>query len=601
MTMTNDRMVLLDLIEKNADTDLVRAMLAFSAERLMTLEVENLTGAPAGVRSPERLNHRNGYRERAWDTRAGRIDLAIPKLRKGSYFPAFLEPRRTAEKALTAVIPEAYRPGISTRAGGDLVKAMGASGISKSQVSRPCAEIDERVNAFLSRPIEGAWPYLWIDATYLKSRQAGRIVSVAVIIAVGVNTDGRREVLGVAAGASEAEPFWTAFLRSLADRGLRGVKLVIADDHKGLRAAATKIFHASHQRCRVHWMRNALARVQPKQRPAVVALQRPSGLPVTRDFRGQDRSNGRQFTPQPRTSGKRSVLPRCGGDIGENGHVIECPCLGIVSGRTPQNAHPGCIGCHDRHDDRVVRFLPLWHRHWPCLWSPLLPERRSAGCHPERVRRLRRRLRRASDWRCDLRPFRRPHRPQIDLDRDPHADGRGHRSGGSRAHLRHHRHLGRGYPDRPALHPRRRGRGRVGRVSVDVDGVGRQQEQPWPGGVLAADGRAGRAVHRELGRARFQRMVGRRILDLGLAHPVLAIGHSDRSWAVDPAERGGIPDVPADGVGKPHRKDARADRDAPAPPGNHPQRAGPHGRTGAVLYLHGVCLLLRRQHAESVP
>src|SRR4051794_18196013 len=236
MTMTNDRMALLELIEKSADTDLVRAMLAFAAERLMALEVENLTGAPAGGRSPERLNHRNGYRERAWDTRAGRIDLAIPKLRKGSYFPAFLEPRRTAEKALTAVIQEAYIHGISTRAVDDLVKAMGASGISKSQVSRLCAEIDERVNAFLARPIEGAWPYLWIDATYLKARQAGRIVSVAVIIAVGVNTDGRREVLGVATGASEAEPFWTAFLRSLADRGLRGVKLVIADDHKGLRA-----------------------------------------------------------------------------------------------------------------------------------------------------------------------------------------------------------------------------------------------------------------------------------------------------------------------------------------------------------------------------
>src|SRR3954451_8205378 len=154
-TMTNDRMVLLDLIEKSADTDLVRAMLAFAAERLMALEVDNLTGAPAGVRSPERFNHRNGYRERVWDTRAGRIDLAIPKLRKGSYFPAFLEPRRTAEKALTAVIQEAYIHGISTRAVDDLVKAMGASGISKSQVSRLCAEIDERVNAFLPRPIEG--------------------------------------------------------------------------------------------------------------------------------------------------------------------------------------------------------------------------------------------------------------------------------------------------------------------------------------------------------------------------------------------------------------------------------------------------------------
>jgi putative transposase len=271
-TMTDERMALIELIEKGADADLIRDMLAFAAERLMNLEVEALTGAPTGVRSPERLNHRNGYRERAWDTRAGRIDLSIPKLRKGSYFPVFLEPRRTAEKALTAVIQEAYVHGISTRSVDDLVKAMGASGISKSQVSRLCEEIDERVNAFLSRPIEGEWPYLWIDATYLKTREAGRIVSTAVILAVGVNADGRREVLGIATGASEAESFWTAFLRSLADRGLRGVKLVIADDHKGLRAAATRVFHASHQRCRVHWMRNAMAHLAPKQRPAVVAM-----------------------------------------------------------------------------------------------------------------------------------------------------------------------------------------------------------------------------------------------------------------------------------------------------------------------------------------
>jgi putative transposase len=270
--MTDERMALIELIEKGADADLIRDMLAFAAERLMNLEVEALTGAPAGVRSPERLTHRNGYRERAWDTRAGRIDLAIPRLRKGSYFPTFLEPRRTAEKALTAVIQEAYIQGISTRSVDDLVKAMGASGISKSQVSRLCEEIDERVNAFLARPIEGEWPYLWIDATYLKTREAGRIVSTAVILAIGVNADGRREVLGVATGASEAEPFWTAFLRSLADRGLRGVKLVIADDHKGLRAAATRVFHASHQRCRVHWMRNAMAHLAPKQRPAVVAM-----------------------------------------------------------------------------------------------------------------------------------------------------------------------------------------------------------------------------------------------------------------------------------------------------------------------------------------
>ena len=270
--MTDERMALIELIEKGADADLIRDMLAFAAERLMSLEVEALTGVPAGVRSPDRLNQRNGYRERAWDTRAGRIELAIPKLRKGSYFPVFLEPRRTAEKALTAVIQEAYVHGISTRSVDDLVKAMGMTGISKSQVSRLCEEIDERVNAFLSRPIEGEWPYLWIDATYLKTREAGRIVSTAVILAVAVNTDGRREVLGIATGASEAEPFWTAFLRQLADRGLRGVKLVIADDHKGLRAAASRVFHASLQRCRVHWMRNAMAHLAPKQRPAVVAM-----------------------------------------------------------------------------------------------------------------------------------------------------------------------------------------------------------------------------------------------------------------------------------------------------------------------------------------
>jgi putative transposase len=272
--MTDERMALLDLIEKSADADLVREMLAFAADRLMAVEVDGLTGAPAGARSADRLNHRNGYRDRGWDTRAGRIDLAIPKLRKGSYFPAFLEPRRTAEKALTAVIQEAYVHGISTRSVDDLVKAMGGTGISKSQVSRLCEEIDERVQAFLSRPIEGSWPYLWIDATYLKSRQGGRIVGVATIVAVAVNIDGRREVLGVATGPSEAEVFWTGFLRSLADRGLRGVRLVIADDHKGLRAAARRVFNAGLQRCRVHWARNLLAHAALKQRAAVAAMVR---------------------------------------------------------------------------------------------------------------------------------------------------------------------------------------------------------------------------------------------------------------------------------------------------------------------------------------
>ncbi len=270
--MTDDRMALVELIEKSADSDLVREMLAFAAERLMEAEVEARTGAGHGARDPGRLVQRNGYRERTWDTRAGTVALEIPRLRKGSYFPSFLEPRRTAEKALTAVIQEAYVQGVSTRSVDDLVKAMGGTGVSKSQVSRLVEEIDERVNAFLSRPIEGEWPYLWIDATYVKAREAGRIVSTAVIIAVGVNTDGRREVLGVATGPSEAETFWKGFLRSLADRGLRGVKLVVADDHKGLRAAASKVFHATLQRCRVHWMRNALSHATTKQRPAIAAM-----------------------------------------------------------------------------------------------------------------------------------------------------------------------------------------------------------------------------------------------------------------------------------------------------------------------------------------
>lgn len=272
--MTDEKMALLELVEQASDGDFVREMLAFAAERLMEMEVETRTGAPLGVRSASRSAQRNGYRARNWDTRAGTVELAIPKLRRGSYFPTFLEPRKTAEKALLAVIQEAYVQGISTRSVDDLVRAMGAGGVSKSQVSRLVGEIDERVNSFLSRPLEGEWPYLWIDATYLKVRQGGRIVSIAVIIAVGVNMDGRREVLGVATGPSEAETFWTDFLRSLADRGLRGVKLVVADAHAGLRGAAGRVFNASLQRCRVHWMRNALAHAHAKQRPAITALLR---------------------------------------------------------------------------------------------------------------------------------------------------------------------------------------------------------------------------------------------------------------------------------------------------------------------------------------
>lgn len=270
--MTDAMMSLKGLLEKTADADLLREMIGFAAERLMELEVGALTGAGYGEKNPERLVQRNGYRERDWETRAGTVELRIPKLRKGSYFPGFLEPRRLAEKALTAVIQEAYIQGISTRSVDELVKSLGMSGISKSQVSRLCEEIDGRVKAFLDRPIEGDWPYLWVDATYVKVRQAGRIVSVAVIVAVGVNADGRREVLGMDIGPSEAETFWTAFLRQLARRGLRGVKLVVSDAHEGIKAAVSKLLSATWQRCRVHFMRNALAHAGRQGRRVVSAF-----------------------------------------------------------------------------------------------------------------------------------------------------------------------------------------------------------------------------------------------------------------------------------------------------------------------------------------
>src|SRR5919199_3620917 len=281
--MTEDRLPLADLLAKSGDADFLRGVAEAVLQMLMEADVEGLIGAGRHERTGERLNWRNGFRDRTLDTRLGSLQLRIPKLRQGSYFPPFLEPRKTSEKALVAVIQEAWVSGVSTRRVDDLVQAMGLSGIGKSTVSKLCKDIDERVGAFLDRSLVGDWPYLWLDATYLKQREGGRIVSVAAIIAVAVNTEGKREIVGLHIGPSEAETFWSGFLKSLVRRGLRGVKLVISDAHEGLKQAIAKVMGATWQRCRVHWVRNALAHVPKGQHPVVAAAIRQAFLQPDRE------------------------------------------------------------------------------------------------------------------------------------------------------------------------------------------------------------------------------------------------------------------------------------------------------------------------------
>jgi putative transposase len=279
--MAEDRMAVLETVRKaisDGDVDFLRDGLRVLAEAVMEAEVTEVTGVPHGERDPERrLTRRNGYRERRWDTRVGSVDLAIPRVRDGSYFPSLLEPRRRAERALLAVVQEAYVQGVSTRRVEDLVETLGIASMSKSQVSRMCAALDAEVEAFRNRPLtEETYPYLWLDATYLKVREAGRVVSMAALVATGVAATGERRILGLelAPGNDEGSA-WPAFVKGLVERGLSGVRLVISDDHRGLvKAVHEQLLGASWQRCRVHFTRNAQDLVPRSARGMIATIIR---------------------------------------------------------------------------------------------------------------------------------------------------------------------------------------------------------------------------------------------------------------------------------------------------------------------------------------
>lgn len=255
--------------------DLLRDAVGLVVRELMDAEVSQLTGAQRGERSSERVTHLNGYRERAWETRVGEIELQIPRTRSGpAYFPSFLEPRRRSEQAIVAVVMEAYVNGVSTRKVDRLVEQLGIGGMSKDRVSRMCRELDEHVEQFRARPLEGAYPYLWLDAKHLKVRDRGRVVSKALVIAYAVHDTGRREVIGLDLGEIESEAFWTEFLRGLRARGLQGLRLVISDHHEGLKTAIARVLDAPWQRCCVHFVRNMHGHCRPAQRGLVSAALR---------------------------------------------------------------------------------------------------------------------------------------------------------------------------------------------------------------------------------------------------------------------------------------------------------------------------------------
>lgn len=274
--MANPRMTDQDLFDHlaQADTAELRLVLEHGLQRLIELEASAFIGADRHERTPDRTNSRNGHRSHILDTGMGRIEVEIPKLRQGSFFPSLLEPRRRIDRALLAVIQEAYVHGVSTRKVDDLVAAMGGCSISKSQVSRICVELDKELAVFRERRLDDdEYVYVWFDATFEKVREGGRIVSQATVVAIGVRSTGEKSVLGVAVGASESEPFWMEFCRSLVARGLSGVRLAISDAHEGLKKAIAACFAgASWQRCKVHFLRNCAAAVSKQHVPAVLAV-----------------------------------------------------------------------------------------------------------------------------------------------------------------------------------------------------------------------------------------------------------------------------------------------------------------------------------------
>jgi transposase-like protein len=327
-------MALLDLLRKagaTGDWDFLQEGVRVLAQAVMEAEVTQQLGAERHERTPERTGQRNGYRERPWDTRVGSISLQVPRVRDGSYFPSLLEPRRRAERALLAVVQEAYIQGVSTRRVDELVQALGLAGMSKSQVSRLCAELDAEVERFRTRPLDGAYPYVWLDATYLKVRVDGRVQSQAVVIAIGVRETGERAVLGLDIGPSEDGAFWLQFLRSLVARGLTGVQLVVSDAHAGLTSAIAAVLGgASWQRCRVHFVRNVLALV-PKSAAQMVAAS------IRTVFAEPDAEQARAQWRKVRDS---------------------------LAGRFPRVA-----ALLDAAEADVLAYLAFPREHWPQIWS----------------------------------------------------------------------------------------------------------------------------------------------------------------------------------------------------------------------------------------